>query len=230
MSDKKTEKTEERIVAVEQALSKTEKFIEKNQKLLIYIVGGIIVIVLGYMGYNKLVIAPREKKAQNQMYMAQKYFEKDSLTKAINGDGNYPGFKKIIDDYSGTKASNLSHYYLGLCYLKKGQFQNAIEELKKFSSDEDIVGPMAKGAIGDSYMELKEYDKAAEYYKDAADLSTNTFTTPMFLMKAAFAYDELKNYEEALKLYKKIKKEFFQSNEAREINKYIAYDESLLKK
>ena len=134
MSTKKVEKTEERIVAVEEALSKTENFIEKNQKLLAYIVGGIVAVVLIYMAYKKFYVAPREQKAQEQMWMAEKYFEKDSLNKAINGDGNYYGFKKIIDEYSGTKASNRSHYYLGLCYLKKGQFQNAIEQLKDFST------------------------------------------------------------------------------------------------
>ena len=181
MSKKKTEKTEEKIVAVEEALSKTEMFIEQNQRMIIYIIGGIVAVVLIYMGYKKFYIAPRESKAQEQMFMAEKYFEKDSLNKAINGDGNYPGFKKIADEYSGTKAANLSHYYLGICYLKKGQFQNAIDELKKFSTDEIIIGPMAKGAIGDSYMELKKYDDAAEYYSDAADASKNSFTTPMFL-------------------------------------------------
>ena len=108
------------------------------------------------------------------MFMAEKYFEKDSLNKAINGDGNYPGFKSIIEDYSGTKSANLSHYYLGICYLKRGQFQNAIDELKKFSSDDEIVGPMAKGAIGDAYVELKNYDNAVNSYIDASELKRIT--------------------------------------------------------
>ena len=86
---KKTDQTEERIVKVEEALSRTERFIEKNQKLLIYIIVGIIAVVLIYMAYKKFYLAPREEKAQSQMFMAQKYFEKDSLSKAINGDGNY---------------------------------------------------------------------------------------------------------------------------------------------
>ena len=89
---------------------------------------------------------------------------------------------------------------------------------------------MAKGAIGDAYMELKDYDKGADYYSDAADYSKNSFTTPMFLMKAGMAYDELKNYEKALKYYKRIRQDYHQSDEAREINKYIAYDEALMNK
>ena len=227
---KKTDHTEERIVKVEEALSRTEKFIEKNQKLLLYVISGIILIVLGYMGYKKFYIAPREKKAQEQMFMAEKYFEKDSLNKAINGDGNYPGFKTIADEYSGTKSANLAHYYLGISYLKKGQFENAIEQLKKFSSDDEIVGPMAKGAIGDAYAELKNLDKAIDYYIDASELKKNNFTSPMFLMRAGLAYEEQKKYDKAIELYKKIKKDYHQSNEAREIDKYIAYAEGMMKK
>ena len=227
---KKTDQTEERIVKVEEALSKTERFIEKNQQLLIYIIGGIIAVVLIYMAYKKFYMAPREEKAQSQMFMAEKYFEKDSLNKAINGDGNYPGFKKIIEEYSGTKSANLSHYYLGVCYLKKGQFETAIEELKKFGSDDEILAPMAKGSIGDAYMELKNTDKAADFYTEAAKMRKNNFTTPMFLMRAGMAYEELKKYDKAVEMYKKIKTDFHQSNEARDIDKYIAYAEGLMKK
>lgn len=230
MANKKTDQTEERIVKVEEALSRTEKFIEKNQTILLYIIGGIIALVLIYMGYKKFYEAPREKKAQEQMFMAEKYFEKDSLNKAINGDGNYPGFKTIIDEYSGTKSSNLAHYYLGVCYLKKGQFQSAVDELKKFSSGDEIVGPMAKGAIGDAYVELKNYDNAVSSYIDASDLKKNNFTSPMFLMKAGMTYELMNKYDKAAEMYKKIKQDYPQSNEGREINKYIAYAEGMTKK
>jgi len=59
---KKIDKTEERIVAVEEAFSKTEQFIEKNQKIIMIVVGAIILIVLGYFGFKRLYLAPRERK------------------------------------------------------------------------------------------------------------------------------------------------------------------------
>lgn len=166
---KKTDKTEERIVAVEEAFSKTEQFIEKNQKIILIVVGAIIVVVLGYFGFKRIYLAPREKEAQSQMFMAEKYFETDSLTKALKGDGNYLGFLDIIDQYKFTRSANLSHYYAGICYLKKGEFQNAIDQLNKFSSGDELVGPMAIGAIGDAYMELNNTDKAIDYYLKAAN-------------------------------------------------------------
>jgi tetratricopeptide (TPR) repeat protein len=178
---KKIDNTEEKIHAVEEALSKSEKFIEKNQKILTIIIGSAIVIVLGVFAFQKLYIAPREKAAQGQMFMAQKYFESDSLNKALNGDANFPGFLTVIDEYGMTKAANLSKYYAGIIYLKQGKYEDAISYLKKFDSDDEFVGPMATGAIGDANLELGKKDEAVDYYLKAASQQTNDLTTPLYL-------------------------------------------------
>jgi len=228
--DKKIDKTEERIVAVEEAFSKTEQFIEKYQQIILIVVGVIIVIVLGFFGFKRFYLAPKEKDAQSQMFMAEKYFEQDSLKKALNGDGQFLGFLAIIDEFGMTKSANLAHYYAGICYLKLGQFDQALEQLDKFSAKDQLVGPMAKGAMGDANMELKQVQKAADLYMDAAEMKKNEFTSPLFLMKSAMAYEELGNIEKALSIYKRIKEDFPRSTEGREIDKYISYAEGRLKK
>lgn len=224
---KKKDKTEEKIVAVEEVLGRTEQFIEKNQKILTIIVGIIVVLILGYFGYKKFYLAPLEKEAQSQIFMAEMYFEQDSLNRALYGDGNYLGFLDIIDEYSSTKTGNLANYYAGICFLKNGEFEEAIDYLKNFSSSDQIIGPMASAAIGDAYMELGDPEKSITYYLEAAGKSNNEFTAPTFLMKAAWTYEELGEYNKALKIYKRIKKEFYKSYEAREIDKYIARAKSL---
>jgi tetratricopeptide (TPR) repeat protein len=218
---KKIDNTEEKIHAVEEALSKSEKFIEKNQKILTIIIGSAVVIVLGIFAFQKLYIAPREKAAQGQLFMAQKYFEQDSLNKALNGDGQELGFLDIIDEYSMTKASNLAKYYTGIIYLKQGKFDDAITYLKKFDSDDEFVGPMAAGGIGDAYLELGQKDKALEYYQKASSMQDNDLTTPLYLMRAAFVYEDLGKFDKAVELYEKIQKEHVKSTEARDIEKYI---------
>lgn len=225
---KKQDKTEGGIVKVEEALSRTERFIENNQKILTIIIGVIVLIVLIFFGFKRFYMAPREQEAKEQMFMAERYFEIDSLNLALNGDGMYPGFLKIIDDYSMTKGANLSKYYAGVCYLKMGNFQDAIDNLKSFKGKDQVIGPMAKGAIGDAYMELNEPAKAAGYYVEAADLKENEFTTPLFLMKAGWAYEIQKDYKKALETYERIKFKFPASNEAREIDKYIARAKGLM--
>jgi len=226
----KTDKTEEKLHVVEETLSRTEHFIENNQKLLINIGIAIVAIVLGFYALRNYYIIPREEDATAQMFMAQKYFDQDSIKKALNGDGNYPGFVQIIDDYKWTKAANLSHYYAGICYLKQGKFQDAIDQLKSFSGKDELVAPMAKGAIGDAYMELGQTDKAVSEYEAAANLRDNKFTTTVFLQKAAFAYEELKNYDKALELFNQIKTKYPNSMEASEVDKYIAKIKTLQNK
>lgn len=220
--NEKVKKTEEKIIAVEEALGKSEKFIEKNKNLLFYILLAIVVIVGGYLLYRKYVMIPREREAQSQMFVAQQYFAIDSLNLAMNGDENNMGFIDIIDEYGSTKAGNLAHYYLGVIYIKKGQFEEAIEQFEDFESDDQIIGPMAKGLTGDAYLELGETEKAAECYLEAAEMKDNDFTAPMYLMRAGWAYELLGNYKEAIKCYEKIRKEHVKSYEARDAEKYLA--------
>lgn len=218
---KKTNNTEEKIMAVEEALSKSEIFIEKNQKVLTIILGSIALLVLAFFGFQRFYLIPQEKEAQSQMFMAEKYFEQDSLKLALNGDGNYAGFLQIIEDYGMTKSAKLANYYAGIIYLNDGKYQEAIDHLEKFTIKDEMVSPMAKGAIGDAYMEMGKGDKAAEYYLKAADLNKNDFTTPVFLQKAAWAFEDLGKKEDALKTYERIRVEYPRSAEARDIEKYI---------
>ncbi|MCF8309212.1 MAG: tetratricopeptide repeat protein [Bacteroidales bacterium] len=222
---KKSDRTEEQMQAVEGALSNTEQFIENNQKLLTTIVAVIILAVLGYFGFNKFYMAPKQEEAKSQMFKAEKYFEQDSLDLALNGDGQYPGFLQIIDDYGMTKHGNLAHYYAGVCYLKKGNYNKAISHLEDFDGDETIVEPWAIGKIGDAYMQLGEMDKAVDYYLEAAKEQDNNFTSPHFLMKAGMTYEVMDKPSKAREVYKKIKDEYPESEEYKNIDKYIARTE-----
>lgn len=218
---KKTDNTEEKIMAVEEALSKSEVFIEKNQKLLTIVLASLAILVLGYFAFQRFYLVPQEKEAQSQMFMAEKYFEQDSLKLALNGDGMYPGFLQIINDYGMTKSAKLAHYYAGIILLNQGKYQEAINHLEKFKIKDELVAPMAKGAIGDAYMELGKINEAAGYYLEAADLTKNDFTTPVFLQKAAWAFEDAGKKEDALKAYDRIRLEFPRSAEARDVEKYI---------
>lgn len=218
----KIQKAEDRIEAVESALGKSEQFIEKNKNLLMYILLGILVVVGGFFAYGKFIKEPRERKAQAAMFAAEHYFGIDSLDLALNGKGEHLGFLGIIDEFGSTKSGNLAQYYAGICYLRKGEFQTAIDYLKEFESDDEYVQPMALGAIGDAYLELNDNTNALDYYTQAAEIKVNDFTTPMFLMKAAWVHELNGNFDKALECYSKIRKEHFQSYEAQDVDKYIA--------
>ena len=211
------------IVDVEQAFSKTELYIEQNKKMLLIVAGVIIALVGGYMAYKYWYVAGEEVDARKDMYKAEDYFGKDSLNYAMNGDKNGSiGFVQIVEDYSITPSGNLAEYYLGMCYLKKGQFEDAITHLESFSGKDQIVGPLATAAIGDANMELGKVDEAITYYLKAAEQNNNNFDTPICLKKAGMAYEEKQNYADAIKIYERIKNEFSETIEGKEMDKYIA--------
>ena len=186
-------KGEERLENVESALSKTELWIEEHQKL-IY---GIIIAVLVIAGAIWGVKAMNDKKnanASKEIFTAQKYFEKEMYEEALVGDGNYMGFTEVYDSYSSTKTGKLAAYYAGISNMKLGHYEEAIDYLKKFNGNDDILAPMALGAIGDCYMELDDMNSAVSYYEKAANKSKNEFTGPLFLNKAAMTHEIMGNY------------------------------------
>lgn len=221
--------TDEPVLNVEEAFSKTELYIENNKKSLSIIAVTIVALIGGYFAYKYWYVAGEETTARKEMFKAEAFFEKDSLDKAINGDPatNALGFQQIADDYGITPSGNLAEYYLGICYLKKGQYEQAVEHLENFNSKDQIVAPIATGAIGDAKMELGKVDEAITYYLKAAEQSNNKFTTPIYLKKAALANEERKSYADAVKLYERIKNEFGETQEARDIEKYIAHAKAL---
>ena len=224
----KKNKTEDQFAQVEQALGKTEQYIEDNKNSLMIIIGVIVGIIIIFKAYQNFYIAPLEQEAQIEMYMAELYFQKDSFNTALNGDGQYLGFLDIVDDYSSTKVGMLANYYAGLCYLNIDDFENAINYFKSFSSDDIILSSLAIGCTGDAYLELGNKKKAISYYKDAIDNSFNNFTTPRFMMKLANIYESNGEFEDALEIFRTIKLEFSESKEASGIDKFISRSESLL--
>ncbi len=206
---------------LESALSSTEQFIEDNQKILTIIVAAIVIIIGGYLLLKRFYLMPLNKEAQSQMYVAQQYFERDSFRLALEGDGNYLGFIDIMDEYRLTRAGKLARYYSGISYLQLGDYETAIDHLKKFKTKDVLIAPIATGAIGDAKVELGEMEEAVDWYLKAAKNYENEFTTPIYLLKAGEIFEKLGKYEHAFELYTRIEKDFPQSTEGRNIEKYI---------
>ena len=222
MAKNKKNTSGEGLENVENAFSKTEQFLEKNQKLLMGIVLGILIIVGGYWAYQKFYKKPMVLEAQSQIFVAEQYFEADSFKIALNGDGMYPGFVEIVEDYSKTKVGHLAKYYVGISYLNIGDFDKAIEYLSEFKTKDPLLASISKGAIGDAYVEKEEYDNAIEFYIQATEKNENNFTTPIYLKKLGLVYEEKGENEKALVVYENILNNYSKSQEATSIEKYIA--------
>jgi tetratricopeptide (TPR) repeat protein len=211
-----------KVAAEQKNFGQTGGFVKENQKSLIFIGAAIVALIVVYIAYQKLYLAPREDEAKNQMYVAQDAWAKKDWDKALKGDGSYPGFETIISKYSNTKAANQAYYYAGIAYLNKGEFRKAIDNLSNYRGDDAMVSAEALGATGDAYVELKDYDKAESSFKKAADKAANKFLTPFYLKKLGLVYEAKNDNQSAMDTYKKIKSDYGDSPEAQNIDAYIA--------
>ena len=215
---------------LDETASRSEQWVERNQKILFTGLIAVAVIILGFLAYNKYVLEPKEKEAANELAYPKSYFERAQNTTAaadslyalsLNGaDGKY-GLIDIADNYSNTKAGNLAKYMSGIAYLKTGDYENAIKYLSDFSSDDEMLSAIALGNIGNAFVEINQPEDGYEYYVKAANARDNNFTTPYYLMKAGNIAMELERYNDAEKHFTRIKEEYTKSEEAKSINIFI---------
>ncbi len=230
MVDDANSTTAEVFSTLDQSASKTEAWVSKNQNYILGVITVIAVGVLGYLGYIQFIQNPKEANASNELYYPQQYFDqamqneaqKDSLLNlALNGaEGKY-GLLDIIDEYSGTKAANLAKYSAGMAYLNQQNYEEAITYLEEFSSDDAILGALAKGGIGDAFSQLEQPEEALEYYELALAHSDNDYTAPLYLYKAGVMAMNLGDKTTALSHFQRIKDDFPKSSQATNIDALI---------
>jgi predicted negative regulator of RcsB-dependent stress response len=187
---------------------------------------GLLVIILvigGWLGYKYMVTEPNEKKAGEAMFRAEEYFRMDSARLALNGDNINAGFLKIISKYGGTKSADLASFYAGSCYLKLGDFNNAVKYLKDFSTSVKQVQSRADGLLGDAYSELNKKEEAVAQYKKAGTVfDKDDLLSPEYLFRAGYLYESMGKTQDAIEMYKLIKDKYPASPRGYEIDKYLA--------
>ena len=221
--------TAEVFESLDQTASRSEAFVSQYQNFILIAVAVVVTGVLGYLAYDSFVAQPKAAEAVNELNQAQYFFElavnsteSDSLYRLAleGGQGKY-GFLDIIDIYSGTPAAKLATYSAGMAYLNLKEYENAINYLDNFSSDDVMLSALSKGAIGDAFAQLEQPDEAFEYYVQAANASDNAFSTPKYLFKAALLGAQIGKADQALSFFKRIKEEYPQAPEAARVDVQI---------
>lgn len=212
--------------AIASRLNRGEAFLKENTKLVAGIIGAGILVIAGIL-FFQIHKANQNKKAQAEMFQAVYYFEQDSVDLALNGDGVNVGLLTIIDNYGGTDAANLAHFYAGAIYLSQNNAAKAVDHLKKFSASDFFVQAQAYSLLGDAYMELGDYKEAIRQYNRAVSHKPNKFFSPKYLNKLAIAYEESGDLKKAIETYGRIESEYFDSYEFTAARKHKARLEGL---
>ena len=221
------EKEQERQEKVDETVSKTDQFFRENKKTIYGVLIALVVIALAFVAYQKFYAQPKSEEATTQMIPAELNFRNGEFELALNGDGNVLGFAQIISDF-GAKGGKDVYFYAGICELQLGNYQEAINYLKKYKGKDAILSARATACIGDAYVGLEKYSEAVSCFEKAAATADNVFAAG-YLLKAGVTCEELGDNAKALTFYKKIKDQYPQSTEGYDIDKYITRIESQTK-
>jgi len=195
---------------------------KKNQQIIIYLVVGGLIAAGAILGYTELYQKPREAKAADAMFVAEKYFAQDSSNLVLNGDGTSKGVLYIIKEFGGTSTANLAKYYAGISYFRLGDFNKSLEYLKDFSTNAKQVQAIAFGTMGDAYSELKKNDDAIDAYKKAgAHFPEDAGISSEYLFRAASLLEMNGKIDDAISIYQDIKSKYPSSEKGLNADKYI---------
>lgn len=227
-------KKKEQTVAVEvnDTLNASEAFFMKNKKVILGVIAAIIIVIVGCLLWNQYVTKPKNEEASTIISKGEQYMQNQQFDKALNGDGaNFPGFLKMVSDYSGTDAGNLANLYAGQCYAhqKTPDWKNALKYLEAYdASDKSLTSAFAKYALAAAYANNNQLDESIKAYKKAADIANdlaedgnNNSIAPLALKEAGIILEKQGKKADALALYQDIKKNYPASAVAQDIDKYI---------
>lgn len=209
-------------------VSKSEQFIEKNQKAIFAVVIAIVVIVLAIFGIKKFVSEPRQQKANEAIFAAEQFFANGDFNSALYGDSTTNdqysiGLLRVIDKYGSTKAGKRAKYEAGICYLRLGQYQEALKYLDKYNGKDQLTPVINEMMKGDAEIEQGNNDAAIKHYNKAAQMDDNPITAPFALFKAGVVYLMNNNNDKAVECFQKVKDSYPESTLFSEMDGFIAY-------
>jgi len=207
-------------------IKKVTDYYNEKQKVINGVSIGVLVVIVAVVAYTLYWIPSQQKKAEIAIYKAERYFAMDSLQLTLDGDGSYDGVLAVIDNYGATKTGNRAKFIAGICYLKLGEYDEAIKYLKNFKSKDMFVSVQALGSIGDAYMENNDLDNATKYYKKAVSKNVNDLNTPMYLLRLGMLCEMQGKWADAVFYYERLQKEHSQSYEAMDSEKRIEFARS----
>lgn len=220
MSKKNNKKDEP--IGLDIELSKSEAFIEKHLKTILYVLVAVIVVVAGIFIYRNHMKSV-ELEAQNAIAKSQTAFAQEQYDQALKGDGaNEKGLLKIIDDYSGTKTANLAKLYAAICYANLGKTDEAIKYFEGYDQQNDqMISPVSLAALGNCYVKKGNTQKGIDLLLKAAKKADNDAVSPVCLLQAGELYESINQNDKAVEVYQQIKDKYFRSPLSAEMDKYI---------
>ena len=201
--------------------SRFMEYFDENRNVVFGILGGIVLIVIMGFGYG-FFKDQQENQAQEVLSRAVRLYEADNWREALDGSGSTTGLLEVVDKFGGTTAGNLAVYYAADSYLNLEEHEEALKMFNRFNHNADALGAGAYAAEAAIYEDQGEYDKAADRYKSAAMIFESDFTSARYLVSAGRNYERAGNYKDAIEMYESIREDFPDSEQAQNVDLFLA--------
>jgi tetratricopeptide (TPR) repeat protein len=205
-------------------------FYAKNKKNVQIAGGALIVVVGGWLAYQFLYLGPRNKEANEALWRVEQWVEMDSMNWVLQGNGEFIGAEELMNKYSGTVAAEKAKYYTACAKRNNGDFQGALDLFKDVDFNDNTIGIQAIGNAGDMYVELGQFDDAADWLQKAAKKAMSSDSkdalAPFYLMKAARVQVERQDFASAKELLQEVVDNFKRSQEIGEAQKMLGWIEA----
>jgi tetratricopeptide (TPR) repeat protein len=219
--EKTTEKKEQR--SENNFVARVFNFFNEYNKIIYGVAIGLLVVVGVLLALNKFYLVPQTEKASSLMSAPiDMMIRADSLSlvTALEGDDENEGFLTIASSYGLTKAGNTANYFAGLCYLKLGDTEEALNYLLKFKHKEEIFWYAAQGIISDIYDDQEDMNNAIKYCKKAAE-SEDAYYGPVNLFKLGQLYERTEDWKKAAETYQLIEDKFYAEYQKMGVDKFL---------
>ena len=87
-------------------------------------------------------------------------------------------------------SSNLAIFSVGMSYLNLKDYNKVIQYLKDFNSDDVLLSSIAKGVLGDAYLQVGDQKNALLSYEKAFGITENNFSNQNIYTKLVCIIDE----------------------------------------
>lgn len=220
---KKISRKEMKVDPLLTTYSKALSFYDKNKKYISYAFTGLVVVVIAIVFYLNNQAANNEL-ASIQLGKIFQFYDQNNYQTAIEGqpEKGLNGLKKIVDEYGGTKSGEMARFYLANAYYEIGETDKALAEYEDVSFSDKLLQASVYAGIAGCYERKGDNLQAAKYYEKAANKAGDNVLTPEYLSLAGRNYGNSGKKEDAVNIFKRIKKDFKESNVAREADRYIA--------
>jgi tetratricopeptide (TPR) repeat protein len=196
-------------------------FLENQARILIGLALVALVIVAIVLISNKR--ANDNLAAGNQLAKVITLYESGSFQEAIDGQpaSNIVGLKSIVENYGSTENGETAKIYLANAYTYVNNPDEAFKLYDDYGGSNSLFKSTALAGQASYFESKNDYKKAADLYRNAAQISAGNPSNAEYLLKTGINLMKLGKNEEAESLFKEIKNDYKFSPVVQEIDRYL---------